>query len=400
MNPKQLIEKAQAAIAKARTIAQEFEGKELPAEKAQEIQRWLDEAKQAKAQADQMVQLKGLENWLAEPQFTHPMGGGQPQPEPDRKAAQKAAFWKAFKGKGTRVLNAEEKALVENAQGDILVPEELESEIERELPKLTVIRGLATIRPTRSDRVRRRSLTELSVGWGKLETAAQVLADSMPGAPGEAFQYPEDLYGLALIGEDELDDTDVNLQAFISDSFARALGEAEDTAFINGTGHANNRPEGILNGAVVTRINAGQAAAITMDDMKKLIYGVPAQYRRNGTFIMASAVELAIQLLKDSNGQYLWQSSNQAGRPNTFLGFPVYNQEDVPAIPAAGVQADVAIFGDVRAAYRILDRQGMSLKVLDQVYAANGEIGYRVKRRVGGAVVRANALRVLHVPAV
>ncbi|MGE5589207.1 MAG: phage major capsid protein [Bacillota bacterium] len=399
MIPKELIEKAKAAVAKARAIAQEFEGKELPAEKAAEIQRYLEEAKAAKAQADQAVQLKGLEDWLAEPQFKHPMGGGQPQTEPDRKAAQKAAFFKAFKGRGTHVLNAEEKALVENAAGEILVPEELEAEIYRELPKLTVIRDLATVRTTTSNRVRRRSLTELTVGWGKLETGAQVLADSMPGVPTEDFQYVEDLYGLALIGEDELDDTDVNLQAFVSDSFARALGETEDTAFINGTGHAANRPEGILNGAVVTRINAGQPAAITMDDMKKLIYGVPAQYRRNGSFIMASSVELAIQLLKDNNQQYLWQPSNQAGRPNTFLGFPIYNQEDVPAIPAAGVAADVAIFGDVRAAYRILDRQGMSLKVLDQLYAEDGEIGYRVKRRVGGAVVRANALRILKVPA-
>lgn len=309
----------------------------------------------------------------------------------------KAAFFK-FMREGKSALTPEEvKALVSDATGQILIPEELESEIYRELPKITIIRSLATVRQTRSDRIRRRSLTEVQVGWGKLETGSTITESTM--VPDDDYQYVEDLYGLTKIGEDELMDTDVALESIVTDSFSRAIAEAEDTAFVIGTGHANKQPEGILNGSVVTRVTAGQAAAITADDILKLIYEVPAQYRRNGVLIVNSKTELALRLLKDNNGQYLWQPSLQTGRPNSFAGYPVYNQEDIPVIPAAGTAADVAIFGDIRSGYRIIDRLGMTVQRLVELYAESGLVGFRVHYRVGGGVIRPDALRILRVPA-
>lgn len=320
--------------------------------------------------------------------------GGKGEGQPSEK---KAAFFKFMREGKSALTPEEQKALVSDATGQILIPEELEAEIYRELPKLTIIRSLATVRQIRSDRIRRRSLTEVTVGWGKLETGTAITESTM--TPAEEYQYVEDLYGLTKIGEDELMDTDVALESVVTDSFSRAIAEAEDTAFVVGTGHANKQPEGILNGTVVARVNAGQAGAITADDILKLIYEVPAQYRQNGVFIMNSKTELALRLLKDSNGQYLWQPSLQAGRPNTFAGYPIYNQEDVPQIPAAGTAADVVIFGDVRAGYRILDRLGMTVQRLTELYAEQGLVGFKVHRRVGGGVIRPNALRILKVPA-
>ncbi|WP_434642748.1 phage major capsid protein [Thermoanaerobacterium thermosaccharolyticum] len=309
----------------------------------------------------------------------------------------KSAFFK-FMREGKSVLTPEEqKALVSDATGQILIPEELESEIYRELPKLTIIRSLATVRQTRSDRIRRRSLTEVTVGWGKLETGSTLTESTM--TPDDDYQYVEDLYGLTKIGEDELMDTDVALESITTDSFSRAIAEAEDTAFVIGTGHANKQPEGILNGTVVSRVNAGQVGAITADDILKLIYEVPAQYRQNGVLIVNSKTELAMRLLKDSNGQYLWQPSLQTGRPNSFAGYPVYNQEDIPDIPSAGTAADVAIFGDIRSGYRIIDRLGMTVQRLVELYAESGLVGFKAHYRVGGGVIRPDALRILNVPA-
>lgn len=309
----------------------------------------------------------------------------------------KAAFFKFMREGKAALTHEEQKALVSDATGQILIPEELESEIYRELPKITIISSLATVRQTRSDRIRRRSLTEVSVGWGKLETGTSVTESTM--LPDDDYQYVEDLYGLTKIGEDELMDTDVALESIVTDSFSRAIAEAEDTAFVIGTGHTNKQPEGILNGTVVARVTAGQAAAITADDILKLIYEVPAQYRRNGVLIVNSKTELALRLLKDQNGQYLWQPSLQTGRPNSFAGYPVYNQEDIPQIPAAGTAADVAIFGDIRSGYRIIDRLGMTVQRLVELYAESGLVGFKVHYRVGGGVIRPDALRILRVPA-
>lgn len=320
--------------------------------------------------------------------------GGKDAGQPSGK---KAAFFKFMREGKSALTPEEQKALVSDATGQILIPEELESEIYRELPKITIIRSLATVRQTRSDRIRRRSLTEVQVGWGKLETGSTITESTM--VPDDDYQYVEDLYGLTKIGEDELMDTDVALESIVTDSFSRAIAEAEDTAFIVGTGHANKQPEGILNGSVVARVDAGQAGAITADDILKLIYEVPAQYRRNGVLIVNSKTELAMRLLKDSNGQYLWQPSLQQGRPATFAGYPVYNQEDIPQIPAAGTAADVAIFGDIRSGYRIIDRLGMTVQRLVELYAESGLVGFKVHYRVGGGVIRPDALRILRVPA-
>jgi HK97 family phage major capsid protein len=328
-------------------------------------------------------------------------GAGRPDDggrgtEAQRGQERRSAFFQALR-RGLPRMAPEQRALVENAAGEILVPEDLETEIMRSLPELTIVRSMASQRSVTTNRVRRRSLDEVTVGWGKLETGEQTLTDSMPGDPAEEFTYIEDLYGLAKIGEDELDDSDVNLEAFVRDSFSRAVGEAEDTAFTIGGGHTARQPVGFMTpGGGVPTVAAGAATEITIDDLKKLIYGVPKQYRRNGRFVMSSATELAISVLKDLNGQYLWQPSNQAGRPNTFLGYALENQEDIASVAAS---ARSVAFGDFNAGYRIYDRQGMTVKVLDQLYAEEGMIGWKIRARVGGDVVRPEALRILAHPA-
>jgi HK97 family phage major capsid protein len=113
---------------------------------------------------------------------------------------------------------------------------------------------------------------------------------------------------------------------------------------------------------------------------------------------MNRTTEKHFRALKDTTDRPLWEPSLQAGGPNMLLGYPVYQQADVPAIPA-DTAADVLIFGDVRAGYRILDRAGMTAQRLTELYAEQDLVGVKVKKRVGGGVIRANALRVLEVPA-
>ncbi|MFR9807071.1 phage major capsid protein [Pseudonocardia sp. RS010] len=320
-------------------------------------------------------------------------GGGDEQRGRDRRAA-----FAQFLRRGRGGLAPEQRALVENTNGEILVPEELETEILRSLPDITVFRSLCSTRTIGSNRVRRRSLGEVSVGWGKLETGT-ALTDSMPDTPTEEYTYIEDLNGLAKIGEDELEDSDVNLEGLVRDSFSRALGEAEDTGFAVGTGHANQQPVGMMTtGGGITTVAAAAAAALSVDDMLKLIYGVPAQYRRNARFAMASATELLIAQLREggSTGAYMWEPSVQAGRPNTFKGHAVENQEDIAAVAAS---ARSVIFGDFNAGYRIYDRLGMTVKFLDQLYAEDGMVGWKVRKRVGGDVIRPEAFRILAHPA-
>jgi HK97 family phage major capsid protein len=321
------------------------------------------------------------------------VAGGQATPE--QKAANDAFFKFVREGKAG-LDQAERKALVEDTTGEIIVPEALDSEVYRELGKLTVMRQLAGVRNTSSNRVRRRSLNELTVGWGKLETTSKVLSDfESTLVPDDDYIYIEDALGLTKVGEDELEDTDLNLSSYIADSFGQAMSELEDLGFLKGTGHANNQPEGILNGTKITRFNTGAANSFTADDAIKVAYAVPAQYRQRGSYLVNSQTELAMRLMKGSDGQYLWQPSLQAGTPATFNGRPVYNVDNMDSGATTG--KELMVFGDFASAYRIYDRKGGMITRINELYIEDGLVGFKYKRRVGGGIVRPNALRVLKV---
>ncbi|EYT55796.1 hypothetical protein H490_0103930 [Leucobacter sp. UCD-THU] len=386
---------------RAITERAEAENRNLTADERQSYERGETEFRDYTDRINRLEAEERRNAELGEPLAGGGTGGDGGEGEAEQRAqARRSAFLRFVRG---ATLAPEQRALVENAAGEILVPEDLETEINREVPRISAIRPLAGQRNTSSNRVRRRSLDEVSVGWGKLELGEQTLTDSMPDTPEEEWTYIEDLYGLAKIGEDELDDSDVNLEAFVRDSFARAAADAEDTAFTVGAGHAQHRPVGLFSaaGGVASLVSGATDYSGTtgangknqiLDDLKGLIYAVPAQYRRNGGFLMNSLTELFISTLKDGNGQYLWQPSLQAGRPATFNGFAIANQEDI-----AGIAADSAIaaFGDFNAGYRVYDRLGMTVKRLEELYSEEGMVGFRFRKRVGGDVVRPQAMRLL-----
>lgn len=285
------------------------------------------------------------------------------------------------------------KALVSDATGQILIPEEIETEIYRALPNINKIRQYATVRPIMRDRISRKSLTEVLMAWGKLETGKVPVETTV--VPSEDWQYVEDLNGLAKIGKDELADSPYAIEPTIVDSFARARSDKEEVGFISGAGHASQEPDGILTGTVVTRVKTAAHDAIASDDVLNLIYALPEQYQPNAVLMFPNTTILALRKLKDAvSGQYMWQPSLQAGQPPSFAGYPVIAQRNIPAI-ASSAECDIGIFGDLKAGYRILDRQGMTMQRLVEIFATAGLIGLLAGSRVGGGVIRPDAIRIL-----
>ena len=382
---KKLIEENQKLVKEIRTKNEEYDKHMFTKAEFKEFEEKIDKQFLANKELIDKLQIEAK----------RPGAGDSKAEEEAEKALHKKAFFNFLRKENKSEMDPEEKkALVEDAvSGRILVPEDLEAEIYREIPKIAVIRPLATIRQTTRDRIRKRSLTEVTVGWGKLELGGAAI-ESDP-TPSEEFHFVEDLEGIAKIGKDELADTDVQLESLIVDSFGRAQAEAEDTAYIAGTGHTYQQPEGILHGSVVTRVAAAQADAITFDDILTVKQAVPAQYRKNSVFIMHSSTELAIMKLKAStSGAYYWQPQVALDMPATIAGKKVYTQDDMPEIGDVD-KAEIVICGDIKAGYRIVDRSGMFVQRLIELYAGAGLIGILVSKRVTGAVIRADAIRIL-----
>ncbi len=337
-----------------------------------------------------------------EAQMKRPAGAGAGQSEDEhRKSEHKAAFLQWMR-KGIQGLDVEQKTTLvgDTTAGDILVPEDLWEGVIRDIPKFTVMRELVTVRPTASDRVRKRNLNELSMQWGSWENAEADPSFS-DFLPVESFIHVEDLLGITKIGENELADNDIHLEEIVTDTFARAEAAAVDTAVIAGLGHASNQPMGVLNSTDggITTVTAAGHGAITADDMISLQYGVGSQYRTNGRYVVAGTTEKAMRLLKDDNGVYLWQQSLVAGSPSSFAGYPVVVQDDVPAIPASNAAAKVAIFGDFKAGYVLLERSQVFVQRINELYAEDGLVGFKAHRRIGGDVIRGKSFAKLNVTA-
>jgi len=306
-------------------------------------------------------------------------------------------FFKWFRGQ-----EVERKALVSDATGRILLPEELESTIREGLPQLNVIRPLASVRTTTRDRVRGRTMTNTAVAWGKLELGAAVPNTTL--VPSEAYMYVEDLNGLVQVGVDELADTDINLSAYIAQDFLVRMANAEETAFAIGVGHAVQQPAGIFSvvGAVPTHALTA-AGAIIFEDIKHLIAALPAQYRNGASFLMHTNTELELQLLREFAydathfAGFMWQPSLIADQPNRLCGYPVYNCDSI-AQHGDGTLQKIAAFGNFKYGYQIIDREGMTLKQLNELYITSGLIGFLATRRLTAGVVWPDAIRILIEP--
>ncbi len=387
MENKEIIEGIQSATATLRQTADEYHA---------------ESAKFGKATGETMAVLErvngridSLETELHKTALVKP---GESKDE--KKSAQSAAFFKWMRGGKAALEPSERKALVENAAGLYLVPEEIEASIIQALPGINRFRQFAGVWTTSRDKLRWRSMTDVTMGWGKLELGASI--GGLESTPGTAtdYIYAEDLIGLTKIGEDELMDTDANLTAIIAQGFANSRAATEDTAFATGRGHTTYlEPAGIAVNTTLVATNKTDLAVadtITTDDMIKLEYALPAQYLPNASFLMHRKTEQAVRLFRPAvasgyYGNYMWQPSLQAGMPNTFDGFPVWNSASMN-YPADTVdEATAVVFGDFKKGYMVVDRVGMTIQRLDELYAESGLVGFKAHFRVGGGVVIAGA---------
>lgn len=293
----------------------------------------------------------------------------------------------------------ESKALVENEVGQYLVSPEITAEIERRLPEIVIMRGLASQRSIQKDRVQLRGIGEASVGWGRLETNTEITESTMTPTP-PVFKYVEDLYGLSKIGEDELADSDVNLANILADSFSMNVAEAEELAFVSGLGHENHQqPAGwkVDETLVAAAIRSDTKDVIAIEDLLKMVFGLPPKYRKRASFMVHSLTALELRKLRarggnesDGNeGAFLWRDSPILGQPPTLHGYPVYTMDHLDTL--ADTEGIIAAFGNFKLGYRILDRtNGMTVQRLSELYAEAGLVGFKLHKRVGGYVIQAD----------
>ena len=129
--------------------------------------------------------------------------------------------------------------------------------------------------------------------------------------------------------------------------------------------------------------------AAIFDLMVSVAHKLRAPYRQGASWLMPTAVIKRLRRVKDSTGQPIWTPGLGAD-PAQLLGYPVVEAEDMPAIAANSLSI---AFGDMRRAYVIADRVESSLIV--DPYSTKGSTTFYVAKRVGGALLDSNAVKVV-----
>ena len=346
------------------------------------------------AEIARLQEMEAMEQELAKPVNTpltgKPMSTTE-KPEKTGRASEayKQAMLTALRTNFRQVSNVLSEGV--DANGGYLVPEEYDHRLIDILDEENVMRKLGTRITTSGEHKINIAATKPAAAWIE-EGSALTFGDA---TFDQIILDAHKLHVAIKVTEELLYDNAFNLENYIMQQFGKALANAEEDAFINGTG--TGQPLGILaaTGGADVGVTAKSATAITADELIDLIYSLKRPYRKSAAFLLNDQTLAAIRKLKDNYGQYLWQPSLQAGEPDRILGYAAYTSPYFPAV-AAG-KAAVA-FGDF-SYYNIGDRGTRSFAELKELFAGNGMVGFVAKERVDGKLVLPEAIKLLKMKA-
>lgn len=380
------LQELQAKLAEAKAKAEGLE-------KAEDIKAAIEEIKNIKAQIE-LVEMEEAEEKI---EIENKIKAGKMKKVEDGVVDMKIedvrasveyteGFYNIIRG---RDLTPEQKEVMNViSTTGVPVPKSFQNKLIEKLEEMNIMRQLGTVIGTDTDKDIPYVDVKGSAAWTDENAAFNESDDTFGTITISAYK----LTRIVKVSEEILEDNTFNLENYLVQSFARAISKPEEAAFINGDGV--KKPTGVFVGAEVGK-TAASSSAFTADEIIDLYYSLNRAYRNNAVWIMHDSTVKAIRKLKDNDQNYLWEKG-LGGEPDKILGKPVYTSEFAPEI---GVSAKIIAFGDM-SYYTIADRSSRTFQRLNELYSANGQIGFRGYERVDGKLTVAEAVKTLQMAAV
>ena len=294
---------------------------------------------------------------------------------------------------GLEALETKALSVGSDPDGGYLVTPSMSSKIVQAIFETSPLRQLASIENISSDSLELiDDHDQAAAGWTS-ETGS-VSETSSPTLAKRNIPTHE-LYAQPKATQKLVDDSAVDIEAWLSGKIADIFARKENTAFIGGNGVG--QPRGILTYASGTswgkieQVNSGTNGAVTADALIKLFYSLKDAYSKNATFVMNRTVVQAVRLLKESTtNQYMWQPGLAAGAPDTLMGVPVALAADMPIAETGSLSVAV---GDFKAGYQIVDRRG--IRILRDPFTEKPFVKFYATKRVGGDVINFDAIKLM-----
>ena len=394
MNINELKERRGALVAEMRSVLESAGGNDLTADQETSYQNMEAEFSKLTKDVEREEKLVAKEaemKAVADSPIRAVVPGLNPDEEPrNLRPTQRESYARAFgnyirKQGGREIRNAMSE--VTDSTGGFLVPEEWADYITTKGAEANVIRRYATVVQTANDRNFPIQTVRAAFDW---IAEAGAYSDVNPTL-GEETLKAYKLGGVIKVSEELIQDEVFDLPTFLQNQAVLEFAKQEEAAFITGDG--SGKPLGIedvtsVGGVSTSGVSLAGAAAITADEIIDIYHNIDVAYRNNATWVTSDSMAILLRKLVDSDGQYIWQPGLQAGSPDRLLGRPFEVSDSYTAV-ATGVRS--IVFADL-SYYVIADRLGTSVKRLDELYAANGQVGFRFEKRVDGRMTLASAI--------
>ena len=281
---------------------------------------------------------------------------------------------------------------VTDTAGGFLRPDDFVRNLERALLAFGGVRAVADVMRTDSGNDMPWPTTNDTSNKGvRIGEASPTTAPEQDVTFGQTILRAH-LYSSRLIrvSNSLLQDAAFPLGTVISDMLGERIGRITSEEYTTGSG--GSMPYGIVTQSTMGKTTAA-AAAITFDEVIDLIHSVDPSYRTNAGFMMHDLILAYVRKLKDGNGNYLWQPSNQVGVPDRLLGYPITINQDMQSTVATATRT--MIFGDF-SRYKIRDVAQIRFKRLVERYGELDQEGFVAFFRTDGALLNAGTNPVKH----
>ncbi|MFB7675592.1 phage major capsid protein [Kitasatospora purpeofusca] len=376
-------EAREKATDELRSLAEEFAGKDMPAEAREKETKLLD----AIADYDGRVK-RGIEavklSETAQSLMAGLRGTGSKSGTQDKlKAA--ADQLRALEIGETATFATESRAVIDTTTGKNVIPRTLFGRLLAEaVTRSTVMRGGATIVTTSSGEP-----MDFTVVTGRASATIVAENGAIPDSTPTTVQRAVGAFKYAYastLSTEFVSDEALDLVSFLVGDAGPAIGHGMGVHFLAGTG--TNQPKGILAAAPAATVAFAKTAKDTTvsDGLIDLFYELPQSYRGNAVYVVSDLTAAKMRKLKDSQGQYLWQNALTAGAPATFNSLPVYTDVAMPDDKV--LIADLSKY-TIRLAGPLRVERSIDAKFL------NDQIVYRFIQRADGLLVDERSAKVL-----
>lgn len=289
-----------------------------------------------------------------------------------------------------------------NEDGGYLVLPEFDAQIGRLIREVSPIRQEASVVQTSAtSRIFHTEYGGAGYRWtGEGESNVETSTPQIDRHKIELFK----LEAMPWATIESLEDPAISLESWLMEHVTREFQEGEAEAFVGGDGVG--QPRGFLsyqetNGATEERNKFREYTlpeadfANEMPDLCQKVYVMTkSALQGNAKWYMSRQTYLKFLELKDADGHYFLTSMKDGSARNILFGKPIVLMDNMPE---PTINSLAIAYGDMRQAYTILERKGMTVQ--KDYLTRKGMVGYYTTKRVGGGVTNFQALSLIRLTA-